>query len=174
MWTFANGSSGDNYFTIDNELYGQSGCIIFRPASITYNAGDVFKVTVPGTTAGTISYTVSFFKLYPIESVVLNKTSLSMEYNSSQQLTASYSPSESLDTTVTWTSSNTNIASVSSSGKVTAVNAGTAIITAKTSNGKSATCTVTCKAAIPDLTISDKDGITSLPDKANVNYERIF
>ena len=107
------------------------------------------------------------------ESVSVSPSSVTLTVGQSRYLTATVYPSNASQL-VTWTSSNANIASISSSGKVTAVNAGTAIITAKTSNGKSATCTVTCKAAIPDLTISDKDGITSLPDKANVSYERTF
>ena len=106
-------------------------------------------------------------------SVSVSPSSVTLTEGQSRYLTATVYPSNASQL-VTWTSSNANIASISSSGKVTAVNAGTAIITAKTSNGKSATCTVTCMAAIPDLTISDKDGITSLPDKANVSYERTF
>ena len=106
-------------------------------------------------------------------SVTVSPSSITFTEGQSRYLTATVYPSNASQS-VTWTSSNHNIASVSSSGKVTAVSTGTAIITAKTSNGKSATCTVTCKAAIPDLTISDKDGITNLPDKANVSYERTF
>ena len=106
-------------------------------------------------------------------SVSVSPSSVTLTEGQSRYLTATVYPSNASQL-VTWTSSNANIASISSSGKVTAVNAGTTIITAKTSNGKSATCTVTCMAAIPDLTISDKDGITSLPDKANVSYERTF
>ena len=106
-------------------------------------------------------------------SVSVSPSSVTLTEGQSRYLTATVYPSNASQL-VTWTSSNANIASISSSGKVTAVNAGKAIITAKTSNGKSATCTVTCMAAIPDLTISDKDGITSLPDKANVSYERTF
>ena len=106
-------------------------------------------------------------------SVSVSPSSVTLTEGQSRYLTATVYPSNASQL-VTWTSSNANIASISSGGKVTAVNAGTAIITAKTSNGKSATCTVTCKAAVPDLTISDKDGITSLPDKANVSYERTF
>ena len=106
-------------------------------------------------------------------SVSVSPSSVTLTVGQSRYLTSTVYPSNASQL-VTWTSSNANIASISSSGKVTAVNAGTAIITAKTSNGKSATCTVTCKAAILDLTISDKDGITSLPDKANVSYERTF
>ena len=106
-------------------------------------------------------------------SVSVSPSSVTLTEGQSRYLTATVYPSNASQL-VTWTSSNANIASVSSSGKVTAVNAGTAIITAKTSNGKSATCTVTCKSAVSELTISDKDGITSLPDKANVSYERTF
>ena len=106
-------------------------------------------------------------------SVSVSPSSVTLTEGQSRYLTATVYPSNASQL-VTWTSSNANIASVSSSGKVTAVKAGTVIITAKTSNGKSATCTVTCKSAVPELTISDKDGITSLPDKANVSYERTF
>ena len=44
---------------------------------------------------------------------------------------------------ITWTSSNSNIVAVNSSGVVTAKASGTATITAKTSNGKAETCTIT-------------------------------
>lgn len=106
-------------------------------------------------------------------SVTVSPSSVTLTEGQSRYLTTTVYPSNA-NQSVTWTSSNSNIASVSSNGRVTAVKAGTAVITAKTSNGKSATCTVTCKAAIPDLTISDKDGITNLPDKANVSYDRTF
>ena len=43
---------------------------------------------------------------------------------------------------VTWTTSNTNIASISSSGIVTAKAAGSATITARASNGKTTKCTI--------------------------------
>ena len=52
---------------------------------------------------------------------------------------------------ITWTSSNKKVATVSSKGKVTAKKAGTATITAKTSNGKKATCKVTVKNATVKL-----------------------
>ena len=49
------------------------------------------------------------------------------------------------DKTVTWTSSNTSVATVDTSGKVTAIAAGTATLTA-TAGGKTATCIVTVSA----------------------------
>ena len=172
VWTFANDTAA-GYFTVNNDPYGPRGCIIFRPDDITYNAGDVFKVNVSGTTVGTIAYKVSFFKLYPIESVTLSDTSLSIEYKSTQALTASYSPSESLDKTITWSSDNTDVATVDSSGNVKAVSLGSAVITAEI-GGKKATCDVTVtRASIANTYMSLESSeypYTGSPIKATVNY----
>ena len=80
--------------------------------------------------------------------VTLNKSTLSLKEGENQTLTATVAPSNATDKTVSWTSSDTSIATVKA-GKVTAVKAGTATITAKTANGKKAACkvTVTAKAA---------------------------
>ncbi|MBO7367100.1 MAG: Ig domain-containing protein, partial [Paludibacteraceae bacterium] len=59
-----------------------------------------------------------------------------------KQLTAAVRPDNATDKTVTWTSSNTSVATVSSSGLVTCKGIGTATITA-TADGKKGTCTVT-------------------------------
>lgn len=74
-------------------------------------------------------------------SVSVTPTSLSLEVNQTANLTATVYPSNAT-TSLTWSSSNTNVAKVSG-GKVTAVGAGSCVITVKTSNGKSATCNVT-------------------------------
>ncbi len=82
----------------------------------------------------------------PIESIHVNKDTMSLTEGESATLTATISPSNTtLDKTVKWSSSNTAVASVDSAGKVTAKKAGTAVITATSSNGKSASCTVTVK-----------------------------
>lgn len=59
-WKFSN-SSSDGELYIDNALYGQAGCVIFRPADIDgYRPGDEFSVHIEG--SGTpVDYTVSFF-----------------------------------------------------------------------------------------------------------------
>ncbi len=54
-------------------------------------------------------------------------------------------PSNATGKAVTWKSSNTKIATVSKTGKVTAVKPGTATITATTANGKKAACKITVK-----------------------------
>ena len=62
----------------------------------------------------------------------------------SVQLTATVTPTDATDKSVTWTSSNTNVATVDATGKVTAVANGTCVITATTiDGGKTATVTIT-------------------------------
>ena len=79
-----------------------------------------------------------------VGSISLNKSSLSIKEGETYQLSATVRPSTATVKTVTWSSSNTSVASVDSNGMVTAVSAGTATITVWSSDGKkSATCTVT-------------------------------
>lgn len=61
------------------------------------------------------------------------------------QLTATVTPSNATNTSVTWSSNNTGIATVNQSGVVTGEDDGEVIITATTSNGKTATYKVTVK-----------------------------
>lgn len=74
--------------------------------------------------------------------VQLSKTSLTLTKGASSVLGATITPSNSTDR-ITWSTSNKNVATVDQSGKVVAVNPGTAVITAKSTSGKQATCTVT-------------------------------
>ena len=84
----------------------------------------------------------------PVTGVTLNKNTLTLEIGGTTTLTATVAPENATDKTVTWESDKTNIATVDKNGKVTAIKDGTAIITAKTANGKTATCTVTVNAAV--------------------------
>ena len=86
-------------------------------------------------------------------SVSLNKTSLTLEVGKTYTLTKTISPSTAT-TSYSWSSSNTSVATVNSSGKVTAKKTGTATITVKTSNGKTATCKVTVIKTLPTPKIS--------------------
>ena len=74
--------------------------------------------------------------------ITLDQTSLALNPGGTATLTATVTPDDAEDKTVTWTSSNTRVATVSN-GAVTAAGLGTATITASTVNGKTATCTVT-------------------------------
>ena len=112
--------------------------------TITAKAGDK---------TATCTVTVSK-KIIPVTSVTLNKTSLALTEQETFQLSATVSPDNATDKTVTWSSSNTAIATVSSNGLVTAVQEGSATITAKAGD-KTATCTVTVsKKVIPVTSVS--------------------
>ena len=82
----------------------------------------------------------------PVTSVKLDKTELALTVgDAAVQLTATVAPDNASVKSVTWTSDKTSVATVDETGKVTAVAAGTATITAfaNDESGKSATCTVT-------------------------------
>ena len=80
----------------------------------------------------------------PVESISLNTTELELSVGESSTLSANVLPDNATYKTVTWSSSNTAVATVSSNGVVTGVGAGTATITVITiDGGKTATCTVT-------------------------------
>lgn len=78
-----------------------------------------------------------------VTSVTLNKYALSLEVGKTGKLSATVLPDTATDKSVTWSSNNAAVATVSTNGTVTAKKAGTAVITATAVNGKSASCTVT-------------------------------
>ena len=81
----------------------------------------------------------------PVQNVALSKSTLTLTEGDSETLTATVSPSNATDKTVTWTVSPSGYATVSG-GVVTALKEGSCTITA-TAGGKSATCAVTVEAA---------------------------
>ena len=84
-----------------------------------------------------------YISAYP-DSIKLDKTSAVMYYGDSLKLSATLKPSDVMDKTVTWTSSNPDVVTVNNGTvKATGKKAGTATVTAKTTNGLSAKCEVT-------------------------------
>ncbi len=75
--------------------------------------------------------------------VTLNKSTAKVEIKKTLTLKATLTPSYAGQKALTWSSSNTAVATVSSSGKVTAKKKGTATITAEGVGGKKGSCKVT-------------------------------
>ena len=106
----------------------------FSQSDVTFENGKYYAITV---------------KMNPkkVSSISLNKTSASLLIGGTVELSVSnVSPSDAVDKTVTWSSSNTSVATVNAStGVVTAKAAGSATITATANDGsgKTATCSVT-------------------------------
>ena len=138
----------------DGTVYGkvelQEDLTIGEGESLTLDDGasldaNGHNVIVDGGTLGEgLAESLDDSVIYKVTKVELNKTSLTLDVNESETLTATITPSNATDKSVTWESSDTNIATVEN-GKVTAVGAGNTTIKA-TVDGKSATCTVTVTA----------------------------
>ncbi len=87
----------------------------------------------------------------PVTRVWLNRNSLTMKEGEGFRLTAIVEPSNAMQKTVEWSSSNPTVASVDSNGNVTALKPGTTVITVRTrSGGHTDTCTVTVEAPKPE------------------------
>jgi len=78
-------------------------------------------------------------------SVKLSSTKLTLNKGKTATLKATLAPSGAASFAKSWTSSNAKIAKVDANGKVTAMAKGTATISYKTFNGKTAKCVVTVK-----------------------------
>lgn len=132
-------------------------------------------ITVSTSNGKTASCTVTATRPnVAVTSINVTPSSHTIDVGEKYKLTATISPSNATDKSVIWSSDNSSVVSVDNSGNICGMAAGTAIITAKSSNGKTSTCTITCKTKIPDVVISDSEGISSIPTIANVKYERML
>ena len=107
----------------------------------------------------------------PLKSISLNSSSLSMNEGDSRKLTVSYDPVNTTDSkSVTWTSSDTAVASVIN-GTVSAKKPGSASITAKV-GARTAVCRITVKAkpvSQPQSVPLERISLSRLVDTVNVN-----
>ena len=97
------------------------------------------NVVVENGTVGSVAPCVT---VVPVSSVSIAGGDFELKEGASKQLSATVSPSNATNRSVSWKSSNTSVATVDASGKVTAVKAGTATVTA-TAGGQSASVSVT-------------------------------
>ena len=104
--------------------------------------------------------------IIPVTSVTLNKSTMSLGSGASERLTATVRPTNATNKTLTWTTSDSSVATVSQDGTVHAVAAGTATIraTATDGSGKYATCTVTVTSSTVPVT-----GVSVSPSSIDIN-----
>lgn len=129
-WT----SSNNAVATVDNT--GKITAVSAGSATITAQSED-------GNYTATCTVTVTSSKIN-VSSISLNKTTDTLNVGISDALSATISPSNATDKNISWTSSNSAVATVDSTGKITGVNAGSATVTALSEDGsKTQTCSVT-------------------------------
>ena len=89
----------------------------------------------------------------PVSGVTLNKSTTGMLVGGTETLTATIMPTNAANKSVSWSSSNSAVATVSNNGVVTGASVGTAVITVTTSDGgKTASCEVTVSAVVVNVT----------------------
>ena len=124
---------------------------------------DAYKTTVPWSSFGKFeTFEVT------VENITLNQSTATLTEGETLVLTATVTPDDAADKSISWSSSDEDVATVNNAGKVTAVAPGTATITAMANDGSgvSASCEVTVnelilgKCATP--AISYEDGKISL------------
>ena len=124
-------SSNKNVVTVEN-------------GNLTLIGNGEAQITV--TTQNGYTAQCSITIITPITSLAVSPTSETVYVGNTIQLTGTVNPSNTTESTL-WTSSNTDVATVSDTGLVTAKSAGTATITFKNSSGTmSANCTITVEA----------------------------
>jgi len=101
-------------------------------------------------------------------SIYLNKTNISIDIGKTETLYTTILPSGISNETISWESSDTDVATVEN-GFITAIGVGTAKITAKTLNGLSATCLVKVNPMkIPETTVTPETTIEPTTAPATV------
>ncbi len=132
------------------------------------------NVVVNETVSGDLTQLKSFSVNLSVTSVKLNKSSLSLNVGSSERLTATVSPSDANNKRVTWSSSNTSVATVDNEGNVRAVSAGNAVITVTTEDGSySDTCDVSVIGATK-YTVTFVDGSETYTDSYEEGEKILF
>ena len=149
-WVVVYAKDGDNLKWTSNGKTGEHTSTPFKTSSawsMLYN-GDVFSLGDPP--SNVTFYFSKGLASVAVTGVELNKTETTLSVGDTETLAATVKPENATDKSVTWSSSNTAVATVSDGGLVTAVAAGTANITATATNGtndadddKFLTCLVT-------------------------------
>ena len=117
------------------------------------SALDVYKTTEPWSSFGTIKSLTNEL----VTEITLSQQAGTMTEGGLLMLTATIAPIYATDCSITWSSSNSNVACVDANGTVKALSPGTAVITATANDGSgvSASCEVIVEARRTSITIVD-------------------
>ena len=150
-----------------NIAYVSNGQVVgVKKGKVTITYQDTYHSDVP---AATIEVTVVEDSI-AVTGLSFANPSMALEVGQTSSINAIITPENATDKTITWTSSNKNVAKVVD-GKVTGIMAGEATITGKTSNGKKATCQVVVSdknVAVTGITVSKHDVSLSIGESETI------
>lgn len=134
------------------------------------------NATITATTSNGLTDSVEITATVPVTKVIITPAESKLYINESITLTAEIAPLNASDKTLTWRSSNENIAMVDRNGMVTANGVGTATITAMAVNGMTATATISVEAkptpgkVTLDLTPVSREAFTERTIKEGIAF----
>ena len=139
--------------------------------TVTAKSAGTAIITATSENGMTASCTITVEKKFiPITEVYLDKSSATLTEGDTATLTATVLPENTTySKDVSWSSSNVAVATVDLMGKVTAKSAGTAVITATSENGKTASCTVTVNKKDTYTGLRDVDGQLKYFNNGNID-----
>lgn len=140
----ANFTKNQNMLTVALKATGKVGTSSITLTKQDCGALDGSKLIDYGYTAPAATSVTTVAKQVAVSMITVSPKTLNLEVGQTGTLTATVTPDNATDKTVTWTSSNDKVATVVD-GTVAAVGEGTATITATAANGKKDTCKVTVK-----------------------------
>lgn len=133
--------------------------------------GGGFAEIIVRTEDGSYTATCQVSVTVPVNEIYIDKDSVRIEEGQNHQLIALFRPENTTETSVTWQSSDTKVATVDAAGIVTAIGIGTAVITASAENGKTAQCLV--EVCLPNFSVNyvlnGGKNSPDNPDKYNVS-----
>ena len=138
-WAIIDVDEGLYSYTISS---GNNATLALKTISTAAGFDNTYSVTLNAYDAATAIYHEASHGNVA-QRITVDPSSWTMEAGDKKTLTATVWPSSTGSGTLSWTSSNSSVATVDSNGKVTAVGVGTANITASYGGSVSATCAVT-------------------------------
>jgi len=150
---YSDSSTAENIEYANLSTYGLSIALV-TPGGVDYNIADVFGTAGTWTLKVYDSTNASVYDnieitvvAVSVSGVSIDQGTLSLEVGQTATLVATVAPTDAVNKGVSWSSNATSVATVNSSGLVTAVSAGSAIVTVTTDDGSyTASCNVTVTA----------------------------
>lgn len=131
--------------------------VVDETGVITAKAAGTTTIKVTASDGSGVSAICAITVKPTVKEITLDKNALTLSTGETYTLVATISPADVDDKTITWASSNEDVALVNSEGKVVALDRGEAVVTATASNGVKAICNVTVANLVKSIELNASD-----------------